>query len=281
MPDKLLASHREAIDAIDFELLQLMNQRAEHARAIGLLKDGGVVYRPEREAQVLRRIQENNPGPLPNENVARLFREIMSICLALERPLTIAYLGSSGEAAAMKHFGHAANTMACQSIDEAFMAVERREADYMVVPIENATDEEAFGQTLNLMITTPLKICGEVIVRAPQSLLSKTNEAQNTLRFGVLGHESVGPSGHDKTALILSAQHEPDKMYSLIKPLVKNGLSMTRLESRSFRTGLGESLFFIDLEGHQEDAQVKAVLTALKNETVFLKILGSYPGYSL
>ena len=108
-----LLPHRNAIDEIDAAVLRLLNERAGHARAIGELKGTGVVYRPEREAEVLRRIQSLNTGPLPGEAVARLFREIMSECLAVERPLTIAYLGPAGtftQQAAIKHFGHAAHT---------------------------------------------------------------------------------------------------------------------------------------------------------------------------
>ncbi|HNX71316.1 chorismate mutase, partial [Rivihabitans pingtungensis] len=120
MSDDLLKQHRDAIDSIDAQILELINQRARHAQKIGEIKGGGVIYRPEREAQVLRRIKDINPGPLPDESAARLFREIMSACLSLEKPLSIAYLGPEGtftQAAAIKHFGHAANTVACASID--------------------------------------------------------------------------------------------------------------------------------------------------------------------
>ncbi len=92
--DELLIPHRNAIDTIDAEILRLLNERAQHAHAIGELKGTGAVYRPEREVAVLRRIQDLNKGPLPDESVARLFREVMSECLAVERPLTIAYLAA-------------------------------------------------------------------------------------------------------------------------------------------------------------------------------------------
>lgn len=170
MPDALLKQHRDAIDAIDAEILTLINQRARHAQTIGELKGSGVVYRPEREAQVLRRIQDLNTGPLPDESAARLFREIMSACLSLEKPLSIAYLGPEGtftQAAAIKHFGHAARTVACASIDEAFRAVESGTLDYVVAPVENST-EGAVGRTLDLMVNTPLHICGEVVLRIHQ-----------------------------------------------------------------------------------------------------------------
>ena len=152
MSDELL-QHRTRIDALDDEILKLVNERAEHAQAIGALKNG-VVYRPEREAQVLRRVMENNPGPLADETVARLFREVMSACLALEKPLDVAYLGPQGtftQAAAIKHFGHAARTEACTSIDEVFRKVEAGMVDYGVVPVENST-EGAVSRTLDLLL---------------------------------------------------------------------------------------------------------------------------------
>lgn len=177
MSDHLLKQHRDAIDAIDVEILHLLNQRALHAREIGEIKGGGVIYRPEREAQVLRRIQDLNLGPLPDEAVARLFREVMSECLALEKPLSIAFLGPEGtfsQLAATKHFGHGAHVVACSSIDEAFRMVEARTLDYVVAPVENST-EGAVGRTLDLMVTTPLKICGEVVLRIHHHLLRKTS----------------------------------------------------------------------------------------------------------
>lgn len=179
MPDALLKQHRDAIDAIDAEILTLINQRVRHAQTIGELKGSGVVYRPEREAQVLRRIQDLNTGPLPDESAARLFREIMSACLSLEKPLSIAYLGPEGtftQAAAIKHFGHAARTVACASIDEAFRAVESGTLDYVVAPVENST-EGAVGRTLDLMVNTPLHICGEVVLRIHHHLLRQTTDA--------------------------------------------------------------------------------------------------------
>jgi len=175
MSDEQLKVHRDAIDALDAQILQLLNERAGHARAVGEIKGSGLVYRPEREAQVLTRIKQLNRGPLPDESVAKLFREIMSACLSIERPLTIAYLGPEGtfsHSAAVKHFGHAAVTQACASIDEAFRTVEARISDYVVAPVENST-EGAVGRTLDLMVNTPLKVCGEVVLRIHHHLLRR------------------------------------------------------------------------------------------------------------
>ncbi len=165
---------RGEIDRVNDRILELLNERARYARAIGTLKVGQA-YRPEREAEVLRRMKERNPGPLSDETVAFLFREIMSACLALERPITVAYLGPPGtfsESAAMKHFGLAAVTRPMPSIDEVYRAVESGAADFGVVPVENST-EGAVGRSLDLMPQTPAKVCGEVLVRIHHHLMSR------------------------------------------------------------------------------------------------------------
>ena len=174
-----LAVVRQQIDGIDSTLLELLNRRARCAREVGEIKarfgDDGFIYRPEREAQVLRRLQDLNQGPLADETITRLFREVMSACLALEQPIGVAFLGPLGtfsESAAVKQFGHAARLLPQASIDDVFRAVEAGHADYAVVPVENST-EGAIGRTLDLLLGTSLKICGEVVVRIHQNLLSK------------------------------------------------------------------------------------------------------------
>jgi chorismate mutase/prephenate dehydratase len=175
---KKLSVIRTEIDAIDAQLLELLNRRARCAQQVGQIKadhgEAGFAYRPEREAQVLRRIQEINPGPLSNDSVTWFFREVMSACLSLEQPLGIAFLGPLGtfsESAATKHFGHAARLLPQDSIDDVFREVEACHADFAVVPIENST-EGAIGRTLDLLMATPLKVCGEVELRIHQHLLS-------------------------------------------------------------------------------------------------------------
>ena len=165
---------RAAIDRVDDVILESLNERARLARAIGTLKVGQA-YRPEREAQVLARIKEKNPGPLADETAALLFREIMSACLALERPITVAYLGPKGtfsERAALKHFGLAAEAMPASSIDEVFRAVESAAAEFGVIPVETST-EGAVGRSLDLMPQSALKVCGEVVVRIHHHLMAK------------------------------------------------------------------------------------------------------------
>lgn len=169
---------RESIDRIDEKLLEALSERARLARAVGSLKVGQA-YRPEREAQVLTRIKERNPGPLSGETVALIFREIMSACLAIERPITVAYLGPKGtfsERATLKHFGLAADAMPVASIDEVFRSVESGAADFGVIPVENST-EGAVGRSLDLMSQSPVHVCGEVIVRIHHNLMAKTPSA--------------------------------------------------------------------------------------------------------
>jgi chorismate mutase/prephenate dehydratase len=185
---------RGAIDQLDDRMLEALNERAKLARAVGSLKVGQA-YRPEREAQVLARIKSRNPGPLSDETVALLFREIMSACLALERPITVAYLGPKGtfsERATLKHFGLAAEAMPTASIDEVFRSVESGAADFGVIPVENST-EGAVGRSLDLMPNSPMKVCGEVIVRIHHNLMAKAVPADLAAIRRVFSHgQSLG-----------------------------------------------------------------------------------------
>ena len=169
-----LGKLRDGIDAIDTQVLQLLSQRAKLAQRVGEIKHGNI-YRPEREAQVLRRIAETNPGPLSEAAVRTIFREVMSACLALEQPLKIAYFGPAGtftESAAKKHFGSAPTFTPYMTIDDVFRAVESGQVDYGVVPVENST-EGSVGRTLDQMLTSPLMVCGEVNLRIHQNLMTK------------------------------------------------------------------------------------------------------------
>lgn len=176
-----LLSHRNQIDSIDKKILELLNQRAEHAQAIGAIKiaQGDTeMYRPEREAQVLRKHIENNTGPIPDLEIARLFREIMSTCLSLEKPLSIAYLGPEKtftELAARKIFGGAADLKPQPTINEVFRSVETGTIDYGVVPIENST-EGAVNLTLDCFLNSSLSICGETELRIHQNLISSCKD---------------------------------------------------------------------------------------------------------
>lgn len=178
---------RQRIDVIDRELLRLISERARCAQEVGHIKSNSgpagspernQFYRPEREATILRGIRERNPGPLGDEEVLRLFREIMSACLALERPLRVAYLGPEGtftQAAALKHFGHSLRSTALPSIGDIFREVEAGSSDFGVVPVENST-EGVISHTLDLFMTSPLLIVGEVSLRIHHHLMSRESE---------------------------------------------------------------------------------------------------------
>ena len=175
---------REQIDRIDDDLLKLLNQRAALAQQIGHVKGESAVLRPEREAQVLQRMRQANAGPLADEAVAQLYTEIMSQCRALEAPLTVAYLGPLGtfsEAAAIKRFGQASQSVPSATIDDVFRAVENAAANYGVVPVENSS-EGAVGRTLDLLLQSPLKICGEVMLTVHQCLLSQVADISTIKR---------------------------------------------------------------------------------------------------
>jgi len=351
-----LSRIRERIDALDGQLQDLINERASLAQEVARIKlaedPETHFYRPEREAEILRTIKARNSGPLDDEEVARLFREIMSACLALEKPLDVAFLGPEGtftQAAALKHFGHSVRTKSMASIPDVFREVEAGSCDYGVVPVENST-EGVISHTLDMFIQSPLKICGEVVLRIHHNLLGKRadwakseviyshpqslgqcrrwldqnlphavrepvgsnaeaarivrdhpeavaiagseaallygldvlvpnieDEPGNTTRFLIIGRQDVAPSGEDKTSLLLSTRNVAGGLHSLLSPLARHGISMTRIESRPSRRGMWEYVFFIDILGHQNDPEVAAALQALAGEAAMYKVLGSYP----
>ena len=349
---EILKQSRDQIDAIDEQLLKLVNERAKLAHEIGNLKNGGPIYRPEREAQVLRRLLELNTGPLSAEAVTAIFRSVMSNCRALEKELSVAFLGPLGtfsEEAANKQFGGLSAPVQCSSIDEVFRMVETGQVDYGVVPVENST-EGAIGRTLDLLMATSLSICGEIELPVHHNLLCKKTEKgqirklyshtqslsqchewlnqnlpgverlavvsnaeaarlaaeeagaaaiasrraaelfglnllaenieddpKNTTRFLVLATHDVAPSGSDKTSLVMAAKNVPGAMVELLAPLAKHQVSMTKLESRPSKMGMWEYVFFVDIEGHHQDAEVSAALKELELKSSLLKVLGSYP----
>ncbi|MBK1692832.1 prephenate dehydratase [Ectothiorhodospira mobilis] len=354
--DDALEAIRERIDDLDQRIMQLISERAACAQEVARIKreadPAATFYRPEREAQVLRRIHGANPGPLDREEMTRLFREIMSACLALEQPLSVAFLGPEGtftQAAALKHFGHSVKTVAMSAIDEVFREVESGSVQYGVVPVENST-EGVVTHTLDRFMQSPLHICGEVEMRIHHHLLGHDPDAggvlrvyshqqslaqcrewldarlpqaerlpvssnaeaarraageagaaaiaseaaaelyglqvlaaniedspDNTTRFLVIGRQPSGPSGQDKTSLLVSARNRPGSLHGLLSPFAENDVSMTRIESRPSQCVNWEYVFFIDIEGHAQEPRVARALEALRREAEVVKVLGSYP----
>jgi chorismate mutase/prephenate dehydratase len=357
---------REQIDATDAQIQELLTRRAECAQRVAAVKlrefeaqHGGadlsqvMFYRPEREAQVLRKVMERNRGPLDARAVAHIFREIMSACLALERALEIAYFGPAGSfthAAALKHFGHAVIAQPQPGIANVFAQVESGQCRYGVVPVENST-EGMVSHTLDNFINSPLQICGEVELRIhlhllvnantsaaqvrkicahPQALAQARNwldsnwpqvervaasnnaeaarlaaaedgiaavagdlavaqygllslaeniedYANNTTRFLIVGREAVAASGCDKTSIIVSMHNKPGALFRLLEPFNREGVMLTRIDTRPSRSENWAYLFFIEFEGHRTDARIAGILAELEEKAVMLKILGSYP----
>jgi chorismate mutase/prephenate dehydratase len=189
--DKLKAL-REKIDGLDEKIQTLINQRADVVLEVAKAKIGSGAknfYRPERETEILRRVMERHTGPLPAEEVARLFRELMSACLALESKLRVAFFGPVGtftQEAALKHFGRSVETVPLAAIDEVFREVESGSANFGVVPVENST-EGVVNHTLDMFMRSPLKICGEVELRVHHNLMASGDEWEAARR--VVSHQ--------------------------------------------------------------------------------------------
>jgi chorismate mutase / prephenate dehydratase len=170
---------RERIDATDADLLALLNRRAQLAQEVGELKkrEGSVVFRPEREAQVIDGLKRRNAGPLRTDSIAPIWREIMSACRALETPVRVAYLGPAGtfsELAALGYFGSSIVRVPCASIDEVFRTTSAGAADFGVVPVENST-EGVVARSLDLFLHTPLFVIGETSLFVRHNLLRRAN----------------------------------------------------------------------------------------------------------
>ena len=364
MSDDPIVKLRERIDTLDEQLLELFNQRAGCAVEVARVKreltedpeESIEFFRPEREAQVMKRLKALNRGPLSDQEVARLIREVMSACLALEQPLKIAYLGPEGtytQTAALKHFGHSVSTAPMSSIPDVFAAVESGQTNYGLVPVENST-EGVISHTLDMFIDSSLRVCGEVEIPINHYLASKSQDvsmirhiyshqqsfaqcrrwldqnlpgveripvssnaeaarlasseddaaaicglpavdifglqicyeniedlSDNTTRFVVIGKQDVAPSGNDKTSLLISTRNIPGALLGLLQPLADHGISMNKIESRPAQGYKWAYVFFIDIDGHQDDTNVINALNELKQQSALFKILGSYPKASL
>ncbi len=186
---------RARIDALDEQILELLNERARTALEVGEIKKsfdaGGPVLKPEREALVVRRLQDANPGPVPAEAIQAVWNQIISTCRGLESTLTVAYLGPQGsfsEQAAYEHFGHAISGLRCESFDEVFRAVEAGQADVGMVPVENST-EGAVNRSLDLLLNSSLKVLGERTIRIHHNLMTLTGGLDGVRE--VLGHSQA------------------------------------------------------------------------------------------
>ncbi len=349
---------RARIDALDEQLIALLAERARIALEVGEIKKrhDAPAFRPEREAEVLRRIVERHEGPIRPDGLRAIWREVMSACRALEDTTRVAFLGPRGtfsEAAVHTLFGQSVDTLPCASIDEVFRATEAGTADLGVVPVENST-EGVVNRTLDLLLQTPLRISSEVEIPVHHNLMTRSgamdgvvricahqqalaqcatwlathypliervgvasngeaarlaseqpdtagiaseaaagvfglhlvarhiqDDPHNTTRFAVIGKRDGVPTGHDQTSVVVSVPNTPGAVYRMLEPLARHKVSMTRFESRPNRTRVGTGIwtyyFFVDLEGHRDDAHVSAALADLEELCGFFKVLGSYP----
>lgn len=355
--DVALLSLRDRIDEIDARIQALISERATVAREVGVAKGFMITsdfYRPEREAHVLREVVRRNNGPLGDDEMVRVFREIMSACLAQEEPLKVAFLGPEGtftQSAVLKQFGHSVRALSLGTIAEVFHEVEGGVADFGVVPVENST-EGTVTHTLDMFLSSPLKICGEVELRIQQHLMGRmTNirdiericshpqslaqcrawlaqslpdvvtipvssnaaaarrardetgtaaiagdvasevydlnivisniedQSDNTTRFLVVGRKLLKPSGDDKTSLLMSSSGTkgPGVLHSLLDPLARSAINMTRIESRPSRRQKWDYVFFVDIEGHAEDDGIRQALEQVGTHANLFRVLGSYP----
>lgn len=355
MSDDELKAIRQRIDELDVEIQRLIVERAAMARSVADIKSRNgerQYYRPEREAEILRKVRERDCGDLAPESVEAIFREIISACLALEQPLRVGYLGPAGtftQLAVGKHFGSSVESVPLGAIDEVFREVESGQAHFGVVPVENST-EGVVSHTLDRFLDSPLQVCGEIMLRVHHQLLSRCGSLtevqqlyaheqtlaqcrqwlnrnlpsvprvpvssnaeaarraagesgaaaiasdaaaeiyelgllarniedapENTTRFLVIGPQSAGPSGSDKTSLVVSRSNEPGALYRLLAPFATHGVNITRIEARPAKGAIWEYVFFMDLLGHARDSQVAAALAEVAEQASMLRVLGSYP----
>jgi chorismate mutase / prephenate dehydratase len=350
---------RTRIDEIDLQILDLVSRRAQLALQIGHLKSAAPgedpprpIYVPEREKAVFARLADKNPGPLENNAIRSIYREIISACRALEKPMQVAYYGPPAtytHIAAMQIFGGSSQFQPQRTIREVFQAVETEQADYGVVPVENST-AGIVESTLDVFPQTDVKICSEIFVPIHHNLLSKAERPEmiqriyshpqataqcrqwltvhlphvdivealstaqgaaqavadpeaatiasraaadeyglnilseniednprNRTRFLVVGMNRPGRTGHDKTSVMFSVKHEAGALIRALSAFGNHGISMTMIESRPTKQTPWEYLFFIDVQGYVEDDHVRTALTELEKETLFVRILGSYP----
>ena len=344
---------RKQIDAIDVELVGLLNRRAEIVVEVGKLKNagGGAIYAPDREKVVLDKIRAANPGPLPDRTLVAIYRELMSGSFALEKPLRIAYLGPEGSyshLAAVGKFGASVDYEPVTMIGGVFDEVSRGHVDFGIVPIENSVGGGVID-TLDAMVETELHICAEInraihhnllarcrlegvervyskpeVFAQCQNWLSRTNlagktipvastskaaelaggeegsaaigstlaaelyglkiicdniedNARNVTRFFVIGRESAGPTGDDKTSLVFTTKDEPGALVNVLLALREAGINMSFIESRPSKMRNWEYYFFVDIKGHERDGQVQEAIAAARGHCLRLSVAGSYP----
>ena len=346
---------RTEIDGIDRKLLELLNKRGNVALKISELKrENSVnVYDPVREKEIESKLERLNKGPLTQDSVLSVYREIISACRELQEPLKVAYLGPQGSyshQASQREFGASNELVPLGSFEEVFSEVETGRADYAVIPIENSI-EGSVRAVLDLLSSSDLIIINEIFEKIHHFLLSKSkslkdvkvvashtqalaqcrgwlsknlpqarlaevsstaeaaklssrkkgyaavagkyaaglynlnilkknieDSSQNTTRFFVIGKAPTKPTGNDRTSIVFSLNDKPGALQkSFFQPLAEESVNLSKIESRPSKERPWEYLFFVDFDGHREDPGIKKILSRLKRNSLFLKVLGSYP----
>ena len=348
-----LQTLRNKIDAVDNNLVALLNERTKLVLEVGKTKHalGEEIYAPEREEAVLRRVVGKNNGPLTEQSLRAIYREVMSSALALEKPLVIAFLGPQAtysHMAAVKKFGASLRYEPLPNIPDVFTEVANGRADYGVVPIENST-EGAVTHTYDMFVDSELKVCAQIMLPIHHNLMAACPRAQikkvysiaqvlaqcrqwlqinmphaelievssstraaeiaksepkagalasslaaelygltvyeaniqdsseNVTRFLVIGRKYPPATGDDKTSIMFAVHDRVGALHDCIASFKKFKINMTKIESRPSRKKAWEYYFFVDFNGHYDDARVKKALAELAKHTMFVKILGSYP----
>ncbi|MFH1256564.1 MAG: prephenate dehydratase [Candidatus Diapherotrites archaeon] len=348
-----LEEERKKIDEIDAKVLSLIGERLAIAKKIAeeKRKKGEEVLVPAREKEVLESLVKNANGKIPREAVEAIYSEVLSASRQAQERQKIAFLGprtTFTHMAALKKFGSMAEFIAKDSIKEVFDAVEKKEAAYGVVPIENST-EGTVNHTLDMFIDSDLGIVGEIQLEINHCLLSKfelfevkkvyshpqafaqcrnwlgknlptvelvespstakaaeeaklylksaaiaselaakdfglnvlakniEDSAHNFTRFFVIGKASMKRTGKDKTSLVFSVKHEAGSLFNALKAFHEFNVNMTKIESRPTKKKTWEYVFFVDVQGFIEDEKVKKALERMKQNCMFLRVLGSYP----
>lgn len=272
-----LTDLREKIDAIDTQLLRLLNERATLALEVGRIKnrDGLPIYAPDREMSLLRGLCDRNEGPLSPTAIRAIYREIMSAALSLEKDVVIACFGAEGGAchqAARARFGSSVGYAFFPEVADLFAAVGRGEADCGVVLIEDA-GHGAVNQTLDALAGTDLKICAE-ITSTPDGT---PGESENSSRYFVMARTSTAITGHDRTTLLLRVENKPGSLVDALEPFRDAELNLSHLASRPAAKGSEDVFFFVEVDGHAREEDFDQLLRELSRRCRAVKILGSFP----
>jgi chorismate mutase/prephenate dehydratase len=357
----VLADLRHRIDRLDRQIIEALSQRAQLVVEVGKLKQahGIPIYAPHREAEVLRRVLAHNTGPLSDRTIEGVYRELMSGSFALEKPLTIGYLGPAGSfshLAAVRHFGSSVSLADLHAIDGVFTEVQRGHVDYGMVPIENSihggVTETLDGLTasagkLHVYAEVQLAVHHALLATCPPAkvrrIMSKPevfsqcrtwlatqypkaelvgaassakavqdvaqagakgardgwaaigstlagelyglnilfdaieDDPSNITRFFVLSRQEAKPSGDDKTSMLFVAQNKPGALARVLSDFHSAGVNLTHIDKRPSRRKNWSYTFFIDAEGHHQDASVKRAIAKARRHCQELHVLGSYP----